>query len=143
MRIPKRYGESRNDSCPFCDKQALAKNKQGLLVCLAHKETNLPDIKCLCGSWLDIRTGKYGPYFFCINCGNINLKKGLEMLEYSKKKQEKNNPEKKEEIQKPKISKTNVSDKPLQKKEKVHYKKSKDEFIVDTGKYDNFDYGIE
>jgi len=134
MRHSKKYGESRLDKCPFCSKQATAKNKQGLLVCLEHKEFVLPDIKCLCGSWLDIRSGKYGPYFVCINCGNINLKKGLEMLEYSKQNKIK--------IQSQK-TKQNPNFKPKQKKEKVHYRETKDEFILDPGKYNNFDYGIE
>ena len=136
MRIPKRYGEYRLDKCPFCEKQATAKNKQGLLVCPLHKDNILPDIKCVCGSWLDINIGKYGPYFVCINCGNINLKKGLEMLEHSKKKQEVKLEAKKE---------TMPEDKPEQKqtKQKVHFKETKDEFILDSGKYNNFDYGIE
>ena len=36
-------------------------------------------------------------------------------------------------------------DKPEQKqtKQKVHFKETKDEFILDSGKYNNFDYGIE
>lgn len=79
MYIPKRYGESQVTSCPFCGKQSTAKNKQGVLVCGSHKDTDLEDIKCLCGSWLELRTGKWGPYFNCIKCGNINFKKGLEM----------------------------------------------------------------
>jgi topoisomerase IA-like protein len=121
MRIPKKYGEYRKDNCPFCEKQATAKNSQGLLVCSEHKDSKLPDIKCLCGSWIEIRIGKFGPYFFCMNCGNINLKKGLEMLEHNKKEQ---NPEK-------------------QKKEKVNFQKTKDNFILDSGKYHDFDYGVE
>jgi len=91
MRIPKKYGESRFDKCPFCGNRAIAKNKQRLLVCSEHKNFILPDIKCVCGSWLEIRTGKYGPYFFCINCGNLTLRKGLQLLEHNKsgKKQQK------------------------------------------------------
>ena len=81
MRIPKRYGQSKIPICPFCSKQAIAKNSQGLNVCQHHKEKKLPDIKCACGSYLELKTGKFGPYFNCINCGNINLNKGLEIME--------------------------------------------------------------
>lgn len=144
MRIPKRYGEYRLDKCPFCEKQATAKNKQGLLVCPLHKESVLPDIKCACGSWLDIREGKYGPYFVCINCGNLNLKKGLEMMEHNKIKEIKEQ-EAKKEASKEDSEETKTKDKSEQKqtKQKVHFKETKDEFILDSGKYKNFDYGIE
>ncbi|MFH2028976.1 MAG: hypothetical protein ABIJ08_07575 [Nanoarchaeota archaeon] len=87
MRIPKRYGMSRVDSCPFCSKQAVTKNKQGVPVCVDHKSENLNNIKCVCGEYLDVREGKFGPYFHCINCGNINFKKGIEMNPKVEKKQ--------------------------------------------------------
>ncbi|MBD3204258.1 hypothetical protein GF327_08240 [Candidatus Woesearchaeota archaeon] len=72
------YGQSRIDRCPFCQKRAIYKNKQGLVVCKEHKNSMLQDVKCVCGTYLEIRSGRYGPYFFCTNCGNISLKKGLE-----------------------------------------------------------------
>ncbi len=76
----KRYGHSKIEKCPFCGNRALAKNKQGLYVCIKHKDKVLPDIKCTCGSYLEPRNGRYGPYFFCMHCGNIGLKKGLDMM---------------------------------------------------------------
>lgn len=79
MRIPKRYGQSRIDNCPFCQKQAVTENVQGVPVCSSHKRDTLQDMKCLCGDWLDVRKGKHGAYFNCIKCGNINFRKGLEM----------------------------------------------------------------
>tara|TARA_Y100000310_G_scaffold237165_1_gene240423 strand:+ start:1120 stop:1503 length:384 start_codon:yes stop_codon:yes gene_type:complete len=79
MRIPKRYGQSRVDNCPFCEKVSTTKNKQGVPVCQKHKEDILKDLKCVCGEWLDLNEGKWGPYFKCINCGNINFNKGLEL----------------------------------------------------------------
>jgi transcription elongation factor Elf1 len=79
MRIPKRYGQSRVESCPFCNKQGVTKNKQGIPVCLKHKESILDDIKCVCGSFLEVKSGKYGAYFNCLNCGNINFKKAMEI----------------------------------------------------------------
>jgi hypothetical protein len=115
MYIPKKYGQSKVDACPFCQKQAVTKNKQGLNVCIAHKDSALPDVKCVCGSYLELKTGKFGPYFNCINCGNINLNKGLEILST------------------------------MQKKEKVETRKETkgDGFILDSGKYPGFDYGID
>lgn len=79
MRIPKRYGQSKTDSCAFCGSIATQKNKEGLLVCRHHLKDKFQEIKCTCGSWLEQRSGKFGPYFNCINCGNMNLKKALEI----------------------------------------------------------------
>jgi hypothetical protein len=57
----------------------ITKNKQGIPVCINHKEDTLDDIRCICGSYLDLKDGKFGPYFNCLNCGNINFRKGLEL----------------------------------------------------------------
>lgn len=78
MRIPKRYGESKLDNCPFCGRIAVAKNREGVPVCSSHKDEKLKEMRCICGSWLEQRKGKFGPYFFCIKCGNINFKKAIE-----------------------------------------------------------------
>ena len=79
MYIPKRYGVSREDNCPFCGKQGVTKNSQGISVCLAHKNEKLDNFKCSCGSWLESRSGKYGAYFNCMNCGNISFSKAIEL----------------------------------------------------------------
>jgi hypothetical protein len=113
MYIPKRYGESKVEKCPFCEKQGLVKNNQGLVVCTAHKETGIPEVKCVCGSYLDMKEGKFGPYFNCINCGNINLKKGLEMLTS------------------------------MQEKKKIPVESGKKGIVSDEGKYPGFDYGVD
>jgi len=81
MRIPKRYGQSKIEGCPFCGKQSTTVNKQGVPVCIMHKDRELLDFKCLCGDWLDLKNGKYGPYFFCMRCGNITFSKGMEFNE--------------------------------------------------------------
>lgn len=78
MFIPKQYGKSRVDSCPFCGKQSITVNKQGVPVCLQHKNDELFGMKCFCGESLDLRSGKWGPYFVCFKCGNISFSKGLE-----------------------------------------------------------------
>ncbi len=79
MRIPKRYGESKVDRCPFCNSTAVANSPEGVPVCSKHKDKKLPPLKCICGEYLDLRTGKWGPYFHCIRCGNITFKKALEV----------------------------------------------------------------
>jgi hypothetical protein len=79
MRIPKKYGQSRVDKCPFCDKQATTTNDQMIPVCLAHKKEFLDDMKCICGEELDVRVGKFGVFFSCMKCGNMNLRKVLEI----------------------------------------------------------------
>ena len=79
MRIPKKYGQSKIDRCPFCDKTAVMKNSQDVPVCVQHKNAKLENLKCICGEWLDVSSGKYGPYFRCLNCGNVSFTKGLEM----------------------------------------------------------------
>ncbi len=79
MRIPKRYGQSRIENCPFCGKAGVMKNKQGVPVCLKHKDSYLDGLKCVCGEYLEVRSGKFGAYFTCMNCGNVNFKKAMEM----------------------------------------------------------------
>lgn len=75
----KTYGQYKTAECPFCGKQATQKNEEGIEVCRLHTKEKLPEIKCTCGSWLELRVGKFGPYFNCLNCGNINFEKGKEM----------------------------------------------------------------
>lgn len=135
MYIPKRYGQSKDVSCPFCGKQAIAKNKQGLNVCMEHKTQVMEEIKCTCGSWLEQKVGKFGPYFNCLNCGNINFNKAMEMKEIMMDKESKKK-SLSEDVSK---AKQQVA----QQKAQVNPKKSEDKFILDSGKYDNFDYGIE
>lgn len=79
MYIPKRYGESKIDRCPFCSKTATSINKQGIPTCQKHKDRYLPALKCVCGETLDLKQGKFGPYFSCMNCGNMNFKKAMEL----------------------------------------------------------------
>ena len=78
MHIPKRYGQSKIDKCPFCQKHATTLNKQGVPVCASHKEELIDDLKCVCGSTLDMLQGKFGVFFSCMKCGNMNLRKVLE-----------------------------------------------------------------
>jgi hypothetical protein len=81
MRIPKRYGQSKTDNCPFCGKRAITNNSQQVPVCIHHKDYLLSDLKCQCGDWLDVMSGKYGPFFNCLKCGNISFTRGLEINE--------------------------------------------------------------
>ncbi|MCH8067152.1 MAG: hypothetical protein IIC69_01060 [Nanoarchaeota archaeon] len=79
MYIPKKYGQSKVDLCPFCRKEATTKNSQQVPVCYKHKESILQELTCFCGDYLELKDGKFGIYFNCANCGNINIKKALEM----------------------------------------------------------------
>lgn len=79
MRIPKIYGQSRVDSCPFCGARAITKNSQGVPVCVNHKNELLDNMKCSCGKYLDILQGKWGPFFRCMDCGCISFRKGMEL----------------------------------------------------------------
>jgi hypothetical protein len=79
MYIPKRYGESHMDTCPFCGRQAINKNPQDIPVCKDHKDKCLPEMKCACGEYLLMQKGKFGVFFNCIRCGNINMKKALDI----------------------------------------------------------------
>lgn len=79
MYIPKKYGSSKRTNCPFCERPATTHNAQEVPVCRFHKERNLEDIRCMCGSYLALEIGAYGPYFSCVNCGNLSFRKGFEM----------------------------------------------------------------
>src|SRR3989338_2540154 len=73
------YGQLKLNNCAFCGKTATQKTEAGLEVCYQHTKEELPAIKCTCGSWLEQRSGKFGPYFNCLRCGNINFKKAMEI----------------------------------------------------------------
>ncbi|PIN76377.1 hypothetical protein COV17_02780 [Candidatus Woesearchaeota archaeon CG10_big_fil_rev_8_21_14_0_10_36_11] len=79
FKAKKVYGQYKKISCPFCERTATQKNEQGLDVCHKHTKQSLDEIKCTCGSWLELRSGKFGPYFNCINCGNFNYSKAMEI----------------------------------------------------------------
>ncbi|MEK6858208.1 MAG: hypothetical protein AABX39_06490 [Nanoarchaeota archaeon] len=102
MYIPKKYGQGKIDKCPFCQKQATIINSQNIPVCSTHKEEELDDLKCLCGDSLAILQGKFGVFFSCIRCGNMNLKKVIEINSIKVK----NNGDKKECSDNSKVQKT-------------------------------------
>ncbi len=79
MYIPKRYGQSKVNKCPFCGRDAFSQNSQKIPVCKDHKDTMMKDMKCACGSWLDMREGKFGVFYTCLNCGPVNMNKALEV----------------------------------------------------------------
>ncbi len=79
MQFKKSYGQYKIESCPFCSKRSLIKNSQNIPVCSDHKNRELIDLKCLCGNLLEPKYGKFGAYFNCIICGNINFKKVKEI----------------------------------------------------------------
>jgi hypothetical protein len=130
MRYRKVYGQSKIDNCPFCGKRALSKSGQGIPVCVEHKESEILDLKCVCGEWLDVCSGKFGPYFRCMRCGNINFNKALEI-----------NPDwrDKAEHKDPKVAKPNGVSlfKPKKMENEAEKKKvGKKEYVVDSDEID-------
>ncbi|MFA6461848.1 MAG: hypothetical protein WCV90_06290 [Candidatus Woesearchaeota archaeon] len=79
MYLPKRYGESKLDTCPFCGKQATTRNEQEIPVCEKHRAALMNEMKCACGEYLETCIGKWGLYFRCARCGNVNKRKVFEM----------------------------------------------------------------
>ncbi|MBW3021122.1 hypothetical protein KY334_07545 [Candidatus Woesearchaeota archaeon] len=79
FRPKKIYGTAKREVCPFCQNIATTKNKQGIPTCQSDKEKSLDNLKCACGEYLYVMEGKFGSYFNCPRCGNINFNKGLNM----------------------------------------------------------------
>ncbi len=78
----KQYGKSKIVDCcqKDCERQALAKNGEGMPSCPRHKTLRTPKFVCTCGRVLSfISEGKFGAFFNCSNCGNINYKKVMSM----------------------------------------------------------------
>lgn len=55
----------------------MTENSQGVHVCSKHKDEYV-DLKCICGEWVEVRSGKWGPYGVCPRCGNLSWRKLLE-----------------------------------------------------------------
>jgi len=92
MYIPKKYGQSKVEKCPFCGMQGIARNVQGIPVCNKHKDKKLENAVCVCGEILELRTGKFGAYFYCLNCGNISFSKAMSVNDFTDKTPEKPKP---------------------------------------------------
>lgn len=117
----KTYGQYKTANCAFCGKIATQKNETGLDVCRLHIQAKLEEIKCTCGSWLDQRVGKFGPYFNCINCGNFNFDKAMQIKELTTKKSEQQISQTHAKS-KQEIGRTYPNPSPIAKKEKEHKK---------------------
>ena len=87
MRIPKKYGESKVDKCPFCQRHATAVNSQKVPVCQSHRHEKLDNLKCICGMELEMLHGKFGTFFSCVKCGSISMKKAMEYNDVKPKMQ--------------------------------------------------------
>lgn len=79
MRIPKRYGQGQIAKCPFCGMMSTTVNAQKIPTCVKHKESSLDNMKCACGGYLDLKHGKFGPFFTCFKCGIVNMRKALDV----------------------------------------------------------------
>lgn len=82
--MQKRFDGGKTDSCPFCGSSAYTKNSDGVPVCTTHKNSSFGNMKCVCGSFLDLREGKWGPFFLCEKCGPVNMRKAIELNPPSK-----------------------------------------------------------
>ncbi len=92
FKVKKAYGSYKVNVCPFCSRTATQKNAQGLDVCHLHTKNVFEEVKCTCGSWLEVRSGKFGAYFNCLNCGNMNLDRVTEIKSLGMKNKEKVQP---------------------------------------------------
>ncbi len=82
MRYRKVYGESKVETCMFCESMA-TKINEGLPVCSRHSNKSII-LKCACGKILMPMNGKFGVFFNCVNCGNINMRKAIEINNINK-----------------------------------------------------------
>ena len=75
--MKKVYGSYREENCIFCGERAICMNEQNLPTCVKHKHetVNMDKIKCSCGEFLDIKEGKFGSFFLCMNCGPMSIAK--------------------------------------------------------------------
>lgn len=74
MYKAKKYGSRTVEFCVFCEKEATKYNSQGMPVCHIHSNSEMGLIRCpRCKSYLDFKTGKFGPYVGCLTCGNTSL----------------------------------------------------------------------
>lgn len=78
MRRKKVYGESMKTLCAFCGKLAIARNKERVPVCEAHRSSKLEDVRCGCGRLMHLKDGKWGPFFVCPACGPVSFEKARE-----------------------------------------------------------------
>ena len=98
FKAKKVYGSYKTVRCPFCDRQATSKNEQGIEVCHKHTKEVVEEIKCLCDGWLEPKSGKFGRYFNCINCGNMNYDKVMEIKQITMKNVKKVTEVKKDQV---------------------------------------------
>ena len=54
--------------CYFCDNIASYKNNQGMPVCRHCKEREIEERCPVCRSFMDVKDGKFGAYFYCYLC---------------------------------------------------------------------------
>ena len=102
------YGQSKVETCMFCDKNATLVNSQGVPACLKHKEKILEDKRCICGEWMSVKSSKWGAFYLCPSCGPKSFSKADSMdsagYKLNKKFREKEKPEKVYTLDPPKLS---------------------------------------
>ena len=131
------YGESKITSCAFCGKMATQKTEAGLEVCYQHTKSIMEEIKCTCGSWLEQRSGKFGAYFNCFHCGNINFQKAMEMKALQIKEKPKVE-QLKPALVKPALTQENDHSTAKDRSKKASYSKEPTETTIDTNDVEYF-----
>lgn len=76
-RINKRY--TKMTLCAFCGNEATTRNKQKIATCTRHRNEIKEALRCLCGEPVTILSGKFGSYAKCAVCGNVSLKKIMDL----------------------------------------------------------------
>ncbi len=67
--------------CWFCDQAATIRNPQGIPVCRHHKDEDFDEPCPYCKDFLEVKNGKFGEYFYCINCNkNFSMYKLKKIL---------------------------------------------------------------
>lgn len=72
------YGESEKTLCAFCGRHATTRNAERVPVCEAHRTEKLEEVRCLCGRFMELKEGKWGPFFVCPACGPLRFDRARE-----------------------------------------------------------------
>jgi hypothetical protein len=65
--VNKQYGQT-TPRCFFCGKYATVKTTENLPACAAHRLSEHSEVCPVCKTFLDVKEGRFGAYFFCWVC---------------------------------------------------------------------------
>ncbi len=81
-KVTKTYGQT-TPECFFCGTHATIRNKEGIPCCRTCKDKTQQFNCSTCNDELEIKSGKFGTYFYCWKCG-----RNVSMYELKKFKQD-------------------------------------------------------